>query len=293
MSYALRTAVSGLWRERWINLLCVFTIAGGLLIISLSSLVVYNTHIAIKNMPDRFSVMVFLKDSIRERPDALLRKLESIDGVKKVRFISSQEALESLRSSLSEPDMVLEGFDGGEGGTNPLPASVELKLEKGAVSDEAVREIAGKAGAFDEVEDVNYAANILRVIQSVRFYTEGVGAAVVAVLVIAVLFVSYSTVKLLLYRKQDEIDTLKYLGATRGFIRAPFVLEGAIMGTGAGLVALSGLGLAYTATVLRLGAYLPILKTLEFPLVLLPSLPLAGLFVGVTGALMAVGRIRF
>jgi len=288
LSYALSTAISGLWREKWVNFLCTFTIAAGLLIISLASLVVYNVHVAMKRMPDRFSIMVFLDEGIKERPVRLLNGLESIEGVSAAKFISSEEALRDLRSAVDDPDLVLGGLEG-----NPLPPSVELRLDRSAVTDETVSLIAEKASALEGVDDVYYASNILRVIQSVRLYAKGTGLALVIILGTAVLFVSYSTVKILLYRKQDEMDTLKYLGATKGFIRAPFLLEGAFMGTMAGVMALLGLGLLYWAAVFRLGGTLPILNTLELPLAILAALPAVGLAIGATGAHLAVGKIRF
>jgi cell division transport system permease protein len=278
----------GLWRDKWVNLLCTFTIAAGLLIISSALLAVFNVHRVMERMPDRFSVLVFLKDGIAERPDRLMRKLEDVEGIKSIRFISSQEALNDLRAAVEDPDLVLGELEG-----NPLPSSLELKIERDAVTDESVGRIAKKAESFDEVEDVHYASSVLRIIQSLQFYAKGAGLALVIILGVAVLFVSYSTVKILLYRKQDEIDTLKYLGATKSFIRAPFLLEGAFMGTLAGLLALSGLGLIYAATALEFGNSIPILKAIEAPLALLPALPAAGLAIGITGAHMAVGKIRF
>lgn len=288
MSYALNTALSGLWREKWVNFLCTFTIAAGLLIMSMALLAVFNVQKVMERMPDRFSVLVFLKDGMNERPDTLIKKMQALEGIKSVRFISSQEALKELRAALEDPDLVLGELEG-----NPLPSSLELRLERDAVADQSVRLIAQKAGEFEEVDDVHYASSVLRVIQSLQLYAKGAGLAIIIILGIAVLFVSYSTVKLLLYRKQDEIDTLKYLGATKGFIRAPFLLEGAFMGTLAGMMALAGLGLLYATMHMEIGSSLPILAAMEAPLALLPALPAAGLAIGVTGAHMAVGKIRF
>lgn len=288
MSYATRTAIAGLWREKWINILCAFTIASGLLIISTSSLVVFNLHTAMKRMPDRFSIMVFLKEKVEGRPGQLINKLEAIDGVKGVRYISSEQALKDLRGAVDDPDFVLEGLE-----DNPLPGSLEIKLNRASVSDSTVEKLAKKAEEFEEVDDVYYASNVLKVIQSLRFYVEGAGLALVGLLTMAVLFVSYSTVKLLLYRKQDEIDTLKYLGATKAFIRAPFMIEGAILGTAAGAMALAGLLGSYAAVLYKLGGHLPLLKSVSLPMGILAALPVAGLVIGVAGALLAVGKIRF
>jgi cell division transport system permease protein len=288
VSYALSTAISGLWREKWVNSLCTFTIAAGLLIISIALVLVYNVHMVMERIPDRFSVLVFLKDGIKDRPGTLINKLESIEGVNGARYISSQDALRELKAAVDDPGLVLGELEG-----NPLPASVELRLTRAAVTDDRVSDIAGQAGAFDGVDDVHYATSVLRVIQSLQLYAKGAGMGLVIILGVAVLFVSYSTVKILLYRKQDEIDTLKYLGATKGFIRAPFLLEGAFMGTLAGMLALGGLGLIYAAAAYELGGALPVLDNLNIPLALLPALPLLGLTIGVSGAHLAVGKIRF
>ncbi len=63
-----------------------------------------------------------------------------------------------------------------------------------------------------------------------RYYAGTIGSAVMAIIVAGMLFVCYSTVKILLYRKRDEVETLKVLGATKWFIRGPFIIEGGIVG---------------------------------------------------------------
>ena len=288
MSYAIKTALGGLWREKLVNLLCTLTIAAGLLVISLSAMLVYNIQITMQRMPDRFSVMVFLNDEINERPSALISTLKSMDGVKDVKYISKDEALKELKEAMNDSDFVLEGLE-----ENPLPASVEIKLNRSSVTDKKVDALVKKITSLDEVNDVHYASNVLRVIQSVRKYAEGSSLALAVMLTMAVMFVSYSTVKLLMYRKQDEINTLKYLGATKAFIRAPFLIEGAIIGGTAGITALMGMLGIYASLMLRASEQLPILKLIEFPIAMLPAIPFAGLAVGITGAFLAVGKIRF
>lgn len=288
MSYATRTAMAGLWHEKWINLLCSFTIGAGLVIISLASLVVYNTHITIQRIPDRFSVMVFLNDEGAEDSAKLIATIKGLKGVKTARYISKQDALDELKAAVENTDIDIEEMK-----DNPLPASIDLKINKSALSESKVKALAQRIGNLKGVDDVYYASGLLRVIQSIRLYANGAGLTFTGILTIAVLFVSYSTVKILLYRKQDEIDTLKYLGATKNFIRAPFLIEGALIGLSAGLAALGVLTLIQLVIVNKLGGQLPIIKTLAFPLLIFPALPLAGLIVGITGAWLAVGRIRF
>ena len=110
---------------------------------------------------------------------------------------------------------------------------------------------------------------------------------------LAVLFVCYSTVKILFYRKMAEVDTLRLLGATRGFIRAPFVLEGGIIGLCGGLISAAAVvGVVY-AGFRKLEASLPMAGSLNMPPELLYWLPLTGLCLGVIGSMFAIGRIKY
>ena len=80
--YALKLAIQSLLKEKWINLLSVLTIAAGLLIISISFLVLYNIDIATKTMPEKFSMTVYLDNSIqREKLDSVIDSFKKRKGV--------------------------------------------------------------------------------------------------------------------------------------------------------------------------------------------------------------------
>jgi cell division transport system permease protein len=108
-----------------------------------------------------------------------------------------------------------------------------------------------------------------------------------------VIFVCYSTVKILFYRKKEEIDTHKLLGATKGFIRAPFIIEGAVIGLCGGLLSLVGILSLHYIVFLKLSLSMPLFKAIVFPVFLSPLLPFTGLLLGMTGAAIAIGRIRY
>jgi cell division transport system permease protein len=119
------------------------------------------------------------------------------------------------------------------------------------------------------------------------------GMVLIIALSVGIIFVCYSTVKILFYRRIEEIETFKLLGATKGFIRTPFLIEGAVIGTAGGIVSLMGIFAFYSVILLRLGILLPLFKTILFPTGLFLSLPVIGLFLGMTGAAVALGRLRF
>jgi cell division transport system permease protein len=110
---------------------------------------------------------------------------------------------------------------------------------------------------------------------------------------IGMIFVCYSTIKILFYRKNKEIETHKLLGATRGFIRAPFMIEGAVVGLFSGVLSLVGILSLYYLIIYKLSFAIPLFKTIVFPINISFFLPLIGLLIGMTGAFLAVGRLKY
>ena len=289
MNYTLRTALQGLWHDKWLNLLCTLTIATSLLLVSLASVAYINIKTISAKLPDRFSITVFLNDDLEdERIQAIIKQIRGNSAVKKLEYITREQGLADLRRSLGDADYILEGIEG-----NPLPPSLEINVTRSSVSGDKVGRLVKGIMAIEGVDDAYYAPKLLRIISAASRYTDRAGAALIALLTIAGLFVSYATIKILFYSKQEEIATMKLLGATKGFMRSPFIIEGAAIGAMAGLLSFTAFVSLYALIYLRLAAQFPILREINVPVELLPAIPAAGLLVGVIGALIAIGRIRF
>jgi cell division transport system permease protein len=289
VTYPFRVAVFALLNEKWINMLCVLTIGTGLFLIAMSLLLVYNINVVTGKLPDKFSVTAFLNDGLSKgQADSTIKKIKSNTAVKKVRYISKEEAMQELKTLLDDSDNILEGLD-----DNPLPASIDIKLRKDFVSGDSVEEFAKRLKAIDGIEDVRYGRELLSTIQSIGRNSETFGLALACMLSAVIVFVCYSTVKMLFYRKNSEIETLKLLGATRSFIKSPFLIEGGLLGLAGGVVGLLGILALYYLVYYRLNVYFPILQYFSAPPEILYCTPPAGLLLGITGAYIAVGKIRF
>lgn len=289
MSYALRLAGQSLWHDRWINLLSMLAISMGLLVMSLVSALLYNTHLFVKKLPEKFFVVAYLKDGLNEKEaQDILSSLKQDGSVEQARYVSKAEALKELKGSLKDADYILEGLD-----ENPLPASIEIRLRRENVAPESIQSFVSGLKKISNIEDVQYGEKFLMSIHSVKIGLETVGIILTIIIVTGIVFVCYSTVKILFYRRRDEIETLKLLGATRGFVRAPFLIEGAVLGIGGGIVSLVIILAFYYGVFYRLSATIPLLRSAHYPPELMLSLPLAGIFLGITGAYIAMGRIRY
>lgn len=289
MGYHIKMALSGLWREKWINILCTLSIATGLFLISLAVLGVYNIERATGKLPERFSITVYLEDGLSaDQVQDIVRSIKRSPGVRSVDYTSKDEALEELKSAMRDSNYILEGLE-----ENPLPASMTVSLDKGSVTDSSVSGLARKIGELEGVAEVEYGRKLLEIIQSARKNAELLGGFLISALAAALIFVCYSTVKILFYRKREEVETLKLLGATRGFIRAPFLIEGSLIGLGGGLLSALAVAVIVYAGSRKLEASLPLIGALSLPPEILYWLPAAGFCLGFVGSFIAIGRIKF
>jgi cell division transport system permease protein len=266
----------------------VMTIAAGLFIISLSFFVLYNMDLATKNLPDKFSMTVYLDNSIqKENADRIIETFRKEKTVLSVRYISKSEALKDLKSALKDSAYVLEGLE-----DNPLPDSIEIKLKKDEVATETAQHLAREALKIKGVTEVDYGEKFLSSLGAFRKGLKLLSLLFAAILSTGIVFVCYSTVKILFYRRADEIETCKLLGATKMFIRTPFLIEGGVIGACGGLLSLFGCFILYYA-LLRLSISMPVLNAIIFPANIFLLLPLTGMLLGVTGAVIALGRLRY
>lgn len=285
--YTFKVAMSSILREKWINLLSALTIATGLLITSTALFILYNVEIATKRLPERFTMTVFLKDDVQDdKAKLLIQTVNAKDAVKDVKFISKADALKELKSVIKDTDYLLDGVD-----ENPLPASLEIVLKKEFVSEESVKAFSTELKKLDGIDDVKYGEKFLTTIQNIKSAVEGIGVSIISALTAAIIFVCYSTIKILFYRRKEEIETLQLLGATRGFIRAPFVIEGGLIGLSGGVIALIALGALKKLASGKLAMSIPMLGGLVLPPAMY-LLPVVGILIGVVGALTAIGKIR-
>lgn len=287
--FAFKLAAQSIAHEKWINLLSILTIAAGLLFSSLTLLAVYNIDSLTKKLPEKFSVMLYLNDNLSQQGiKAIITKAESHQSVEKAVFISKEKALKDLQTTFKNTEYIFHDI-----GENPLPDTIELKFAPSAVSPENVKKITQSLKGAPGINEIEYGERFLSSIHSIQLGVKTVGMIFVILMNAGLIFVCYSTVKILFYRKEHEIETYKLLGAKRNFIRAPFIIEGAVIGLIGGLICFIGAFALYYLIVLKLSMTLPLFKTIIFPVQMIYLLPVAGLFLGITGAFFAIGRIKY
>lgn len=231
---AVREAVATFRRAPLLGGLSVTSIGLSLLILGLFGLSTHNVDEALSEVEGRVEVVGYLVEDVEERRlDVARREISSYPEVEDVRYVSKTEALVNASRDLPEFSDVFSDLD-----VNPLPASLELQLRPGFRDPAHVQAVAGRLGGYDFVEEVRFGRDWVERIFTLRRIAGGTALVLGgAFAVVAVLLIG-TAVRMSILARSEEIDIMRTVGATEGYIQRPFLLEGLITGILGGLVAL-------------------------------------------------------
>ena len=231
MMFLLSEGLKNLWRHKLTAFTAVFsifltlTLAGSLIIVS------DNTGKIIEYLRDKYKIEVFFKQNIsNERIEEVVREIKSIKGVRSTTIITKIDAKKIFKSQFGENVLDIVGY-------NPLPASCVINLVKDQKDKLNIRPIIDRLRKFSEVDEVNYQGRLInRIESSYQAFVKISVLLLIIVLIVSVLIIS-NTVRLTIYAKKELIKSFQLVGATRAFIKAPFILEGVFHGLIGALVA--------------------------------------------------------
>ncbi|MBI5663666.1 MAG: ABC transporter permease [Nitrospirae bacterium] len=289
--YSFQSVFRSLWHEKWINLLTILSVSIGLSLVTAFIMLTINMDSVIQRWAKNFGLVVYLKANVSSAEETSLKNLFSQDDdIIEIKYISKELALKELRATLGANELILEGLN-----ENPLPSSYELTLKSNLLDPERVKRKASLIEHMSGVEEVQYGEKWLSSLYTISKAMKAVTIIVGGAIFIAIAFMTYSTIKIFFYRRKDEIETLKLLGATRIFIRLPFLLEGLIIGLLGGIISSLAIFGIYSFTSLKVIEFLPSVRLFmtSFPFQVYIIVPLAGAVVSVIGSLIAVGKIRY
>ncbi len=240
MTSAIRRAFRDLNDNRFLNGVAMLTVALSVLISGAFSLIWTNVDHWMHASEDSIRIMVYLKDGTT---DAQSREIQSrireMDGVMGVQFISRAKALETLRAQLRQQSTLLEGLK-----DNPLPDALDVELKSGRVQQ--APSIAEKIGSLPAVDGVEYGQQWMGRFAGLLKLFRFAGVVLGGLFFIASGLIIANTARLVLYSRREEVEIMRLVGATDGFITAPFYIQGLIQGTcGCGC----GLAVIYAAYV--------------------------------------------
>jgi cell division transport system permease protein len=241
MPYALREALQAFRRAPMLTLLSALMIALSLLVIGLFGLVTSNIQSGLNQLESRVEVVAFLRDDADYNAVRIAQQdIDKLPEVRESRYISRAQAFEIAKQELPEFRTIFAGLD-----RNPLPASLEIALHPGQRGPEAVKRVADRLSAYQFVEQVSYGQDwlgtvyLLRRVATAASMVLGIAFALVAALIIG------AAVRMAIFARRDEILIMRMVGATDGFVRRPFLIEGLGTGLIGGIMAVLGTYVIY------------------------------------------------
>ena len=186
-------------------------------------------------------IQVFVKnEASQEQIDELGNKIRAIDGVSTVEFVSKDEALEQMKERFGDRQDLLEGY---EGENNIFTASYVVTLTDLTKSNDVQAQIETYS---DVVKKINSKDEVVTTLINLANGIKIVTGVILVLLIVISIFIIANTIKLTVHARRKEISIMKYVGATNGFIRWPFIVEGMIIGILASIISIIIVGGAYT-----------------------------------------------
>src|SRR5881628_1663912 len=237
LRHCIREAWDGLWRNAALSLLSAAAIGISLYVLGLFLLLAFNLNRFVEELGRATQVQVYLReDAAPEQIRKLRAEFASDPAIAAARFVSKSEARQRFQRDFPTLRDLPERVGG-----NPFPASFDLEIRDAFRDPEALDRLVTsyrKAPGIEEVRyDRGWTERLSRIVGLVRKGGYGIGA----LLAFAALVTVGATVRLTVLARREEIEIMKLVGATAGFIRGPFMLAAAAQGLAGGVLAVAGL----------------------------------------------------
>lgn len=223
----MKQGVKNISRNKLFSLASVATMSACIFVFGLFFAIVLNFHNIVMTAEQGVAITVFFEDGVEQSQiDNIGRQLESHKGVAEVKFVSADEAWDSFKTDYFGDDSanLAEGFKN----DNPLAGADNYEVYMQNVEDQS--ELVSFAESLDGVRKVNKSDAVAKTLEKANKLIIYVSAAIILILLAVSIFLISNTVTMGITVRREEIAIMKYIGAKDFFVRAPFVIEGMIIG---------------------------------------------------------------
>ena len=243
MRLTVREALLSFRRAPVLSILAVTTIGFALFVLGLFGLVAVNLRDTLTQIAERVEIVLYMtRGTPVEVATVAIGDIQAFPEVESVTYITEDQALERARRQLTEFQGVFSDL-----ATNPLPASLEIQLKPGFRDSRNVAAVAERLEGFRFAEDIRYGGDWVEKLDRLRSIAGVVGLFVGIAFAAAAVIIIGTTIRMTVLARGREIQIMRLVGATDGFIRRPFLLDGAIKGALGGALAILLNYTAYTA----------------------------------------------
>lgn len=272
-------------RNGLMTLASISTVALSLFMLGVFLCGVVNLNNMAASLETQVQLSVYLKDDLTTNQIMETGKaVKSQPHIKELKFVTKDQALQDFKRRLGDDQkQMIDSLEG----VNPLPNSYIVTFENPQDVKLAAKELATVPG----VESVHYGQDVVDELFKITQIIRIGGIVLIAFLAAATLFIISNTIRLTVFARRKEIAIMKYVGATNGFIRWPFVIEGMLLGCIGGLIAVACTGEFYyfiTSEIEQSLAFFPLVPMFPIFYQLAVALLIIGIFVGAIGSAISL-----
>lgn len=287
-SYLLKEGLKNIWSNRTMSLASVCVLISCLLLTGAAVLFSFNINTAMKSIEGENSIKVYMKESLPVLESIKAgEEIKKLDNIASCEFVPKDEAIEQTMNMLGEnaDKSLLAGMTGKD---NPLPDAFKISVKDLSKYNQTAAQIKKIKG----VSSINNYSDIAAKLTKLDRTVSTAGFWVVLLLAAVSLFIISNTVRVTMFSRRLEINIMKSVGATNGFVRVPFLVEGVAIGILSGIISSVILSLMYgkmTKTLTSITLFTPVdigPMIGEITLIFI----LAGAVFGALGGMISIGK---
>ncbi|MDE6567120.1 MAG: permease-like cell division protein FtsX [Lachnospiraceae bacterium] len=291
--YGLKQGFKNVVQNKIFSLAAIGTIATCLFLLGLFYVLLSNFRNIMYNAESNMGITAFFdKDIEPERIDKLAEQIRARDEVEEVRYISPQEAWESFQKEMyGESDQLQNTF----GSDNPLKDSASFEIYLKDVSAQTT--ITDYVQSLEGIRKVNGSSAVAKGLSSINMLVAYISVTIIILLLMVSIFLINTSVATGIRVRSDEIAIIKMIGATDAFVRAPFLVEGVVLGLVGAAIPIGIIVLSYERLIhfvlnhfSALSQWLTFIDSYQEMIVLVPVLLLIGVGIGLVGSAVSVRR---
>ena len=230
VKYLANQGVENIWKNKMMAFATFCVLLISLLLVGMAGLFYVNVNSMIQGLGSQNEVVVLMQlGTTDEQNTAAQEAIAAIENVDTIDFISKEEALDRQRTNLPSAQRIFNDYIGDDASFMPDGFSVTVK------NNDQIADTTAKIAAIDGVQSANASPQISEFLRELRRVVSLIAGAVIIALAVVSMIIISNTTKASVFARREEIQIMKYVGATNAFIRMPFFVEGVVTGFVAGV----------------------------------------------------------
>ncbi len=287
IGYLFKEGIKNLWKNRTMSIASIGVLISCLLLTGCAVLISMNLTSMMSSIEGNNSVTIYLNEGLPSLSAIEVgEQIRSIENISECNFVPKDDALADMMERLGDDGTILNGLDGDD---NFLPDAYTISMYDLSLYDDTMNQIQAIEGV-DRYTDYSHIATML---SNIDLIVRVASFAIIVILGIVSLFIISNTVKVTMFSRRTEISIMKSVGATNGFVRIPFIVEGMIIGLISGGVSVTVLLLAYDRAVMALYNIVPFLTAVDIdPYIgyIIAAYAVVGALFGLFGGSISIGK---